>query len=282
MGSFGNPIEGYLHPLGWVRPAGNLEMQVTRDCAGHQATGQGCALDINNGRCDGQVLAVAAGKVRDRDDVQGIIRIVHADGSVSGYAHMSPILVVVGQQVAQGQQIGEIGDAHDPAITNFSGCHLHFGFQLAANGPEVDPWPLLSQNQENALTFVMLEKFDPPRIWEFAPATIVGYRFDLTTLAVLSTLNPPPWTAGSSAHADQRLQVPGNVAYLHVTDGVYAGTWVPEDGTAVKLQPAPATGGHTDAELIKAVQQAGYNAANDVGAAGITALQQAAAKYPKP
>lgn len=127
-------------------PWDGTSIRVTRGCAGHQATGQGCALDLGDGRCDRPVLAVAAGTVTFRDNVQGIIRIAHgsdAQGQWSSeYAHMSPLLVSVGQQVTQGQQIGEIGDAHDPAVTNFSGCHLHFGIRL--NGAEQDPWPYLN------------------------------------------------------------------------------------------------------------------------------------------
>jgi len=55
-------------------------VRVTRGCAGHRATNQGCALDLGDGKCTRAVLAVAAGKVTFRDTVQGIIRIAHADG----------------------------------------------------------------------------------------------------------------------------------------------------------------------------------------------------------
>jgi hypothetical protein len=139
---FGSPVGSYVHPLGYHRTGS--EFVVTRDCAGHRATNQGCALDIGNGRCDGKVYAVEAGNVVYTQALQGIVRIDHGGGWRSDYAHMVPILVKVGQRVALGQQIGEVGDAHDPAITNFSGCHLHFA--TVYNGTEVDPWPLLAQN----------------------------------------------------------------------------------------------------------------------------------------
>lgn len=246
MVALGNPVQGYIHPKGWVPPAGSLDMHVIRDCADHRATGQGCALDINNGRCDGKVLAVGPGVVRDRDDVQGIIRIVHPDGSVSGYAHMKPILVVRGQAVTQGQQIGEIGDAHDPAILNFSGCHLHFGFQLAAGGPEVDPWPLLDQNGGDMLGIVTATLLEgAPRQFSIpAGTTLNGYDPARPGKAIVSQTFP----TGSSAPADARVRVewpdvsplpiPNGYPFLRCTAGIYAGLLVVE--SYVKLAPAPA------------------------------------------
>ena len=50
-----------------------------------------------------------------------LVEIDHADGSMTRYAHNSRILVSSGQQVAQGQQVSEMGS------TGFStGPHLHF------------------------------------------------------------------------------------------------------------------------------------------------------------
>jgi len=140
---YNNPVPGYVHPKGWVRPGGNVEFTVTRTCADHRATGQGCALDLGNARCDGKVFSVSAGTVAHVDPVQGIVRIDAGGGHVYHYAHMYPVLVAKGATVAVQQQIGEVGDAHDPAVTNFSGCHLHFGHTV--NGVEVDPAPLINQ-----------------------------------------------------------------------------------------------------------------------------------------
>lgn len=146
---FPNPVPGTILPLGAQRPPG--QFAVTRDCAGHRATNQGCALDLGNGRCDGRVLSVGNGRVVYVDPTQGIVRIDHgtAEGHRwrSDYAHMVPILVKLGQAVQVGQQIGEVGDAHSPSVTNFAGCHLHFA--IVRDGQEVDPWPLLAQNQES-------------------------------------------------------------------------------------------------------------------------------------
>ena len=282
--TFANPVPGYIHPKGWVPPAGSLEMYVIRDCADHAATNQGCALDINNGRCDGKVLAAAAGKVQWRDDVQGIIRIDHADGSRTGYAHMSPILVAVGQAVAQGQQIGEIGDAHDPSITNFSGCHLHFAIQLSATGPEVDPWPYMNQEDPmpgfkigtNIGTFKMVGAHalispSDTKVRYMQPADAGPW--DVAASLDLKTTDDPP----------QPVDIDGNSPPLNNRDQVYlvdaptfglAAYALRQDGTFV---PSP-VGGHSDQDLIDAAKRASYNAAQDVAAMSVAT----AAKYPKP
>ncbi len=55
-----------------------------------------------------------------------MIDIRHADGSVTRYAHLNRILIQNGQQLKQGQQIGEMGS------TGYStGPHLHFEVHLA-------------------------------------------------------------------------------------------------------------------------------------------------------
>jgi hypothetical protein len=144
MIGFGNPTSGG-RIQGPDEPWDQVSVRVTRGCAGHTATNQGCALDLGDGKCTRPVIAVREGTVTVRDDTQGIVRIRHADGWRSEYAHMAGIVVTVNQAVAEGQRIGRISDAHDPSVTNFSGCHLHFALVLA--NVEQDPWPLLRQNR---------------------------------------------------------------------------------------------------------------------------------------
>ncbi|NJP09374.1 MAG: peptidoglycan DD-metalloendopeptidase family protein [Leptolyngbyaceae cyanobacterium RU_5_1] len=58
-----------------------------------------------------------------------LVEVQHADGSVTLYAHNNRILVQVGQQVAQGQQISEMGS------TGYStGPHLHFEVHPTGKG----------------------------------------------------------------------------------------------------------------------------------------------------
>ena len=284
-----NPVPGLVHPKGWIRPAGNTDFVIVRDCADHQATNQGCALDLGNERCDGKVFAIAAGTVRDVDPVQGIVRIVHADGSVSAYAHMVPILVVPKQVVAQGDQIGEVGDAHDPSITNFSGCHLHFAFEPVAGAGEVDPTFLLNQSGDDMPGFKIGTNIGT---FKFVGAHALISPTD-TKVRYMQAADAGPWDVAASLdlkttdNPPQPVDIDGNSPPLNDRDQVYL-VDAPNFGLAAyalrqdgKFTPKP-TDGHSDQELMLATQNAGYNAAQEVSAAGVTALQQTAAKYPKP
>lgn len=91
------------------------------------------------------VVAAAPGKVVAAGWNDGgygnLVEIEHADGSVTRYAHNNRILVRVGQQVRQGQQIAEMGS------TGFStGPHSHFEVHLPGRGA-VNPIALLPQSR---------------------------------------------------------------------------------------------------------------------------------------
>lgn len=66
-----------------------------------------------------------------------MVKIRHSNGYVTYYAHMSSILVSVGETVNQGQQIGKIG-----STGNSTGPHLHF--ELRINGSPVNPMRYIS------------------------------------------------------------------------------------------------------------------------------------------
>jgi murein DD-endopeptidase MepM/ murein hydrolase activator NlpD len=79
-----------------------------------------------------------------------------ADGTRIVYAHMERITAHMGMPVGLGAIIGY----HD-SVGNVSGPHLHL--QVSDGGTHwVDPWPLLAQNQEEAMpTIEALEGYCP-------------------------------------------------------------------------------------------------------------------------
>jgi murein DD-endopeptidase MepM/ murein hydrolase activator NlpD len=88
------------------------------------------------------IRAAAAGTVISAGTEQGYgraVRIRHADGSETLYAHNSSILVRAGQKVAAGQQISREG-----ATGNVTGPHLHF--EVRVGGSNVNPLTWLRQH----------------------------------------------------------------------------------------------------------------------------------------
>lgn len=83
-----------------------------------------------------EVYAAEAGAVDfagfDRTGYGNLIKIGHAGGIGSKYAHLSKILVKRWQRVARGELIGLSG-----ATGNVTGAHLHF--ETTENGKAVDP-----------------------------------------------------------------------------------------------------------------------------------------------
>ncbi len=68
------------------------------------------------------------------DDVNGnLLKIFHVDGWETIYAHLSKIFVILGEHVAQGEQIAAVG-----ATGRVTGPHLHFGVK-DPSGNFVDP-----------------------------------------------------------------------------------------------------------------------------------------------
>jgi murein DD-endopeptidase MepM/ murein hydrolase activator NlpD len=88
------------------------------------------AIDIANS-CGTPIYAAAAGTVQRAGYISiggNRVQIIHANGVVTYYGHLSQIHVSPGQAVAQGQEIGRMG------TTGWStGCHLHFDVRGATN-----------------------------------------------------------------------------------------------------------------------------------------------------
>ena len=81
------------------------------------------------------IRAAAAGTVIHAGWLGGygnLVVVDHGDGLATAYAHASVIVVVVGQQVSQGETVSLVG-----STGNSSGPHLHF--EVRVNGDAVDP-----------------------------------------------------------------------------------------------------------------------------------------------
>lgn len=91
------------------------------------------AVDIGN-KCGQPVVAAASGTVQRAGRVWtggNRVTILHSNGVVSYYGHLSAILVQPGQTVSAGDIIGYIGNTG--YTLGATGCHLHFEVSGAVN-----------------------------------------------------------------------------------------------------------------------------------------------------
>ena len=94
------------------------------------------AIDFSTGKCGSPIYAAAGGQVQRTgyDSRAGrYVRIIHPNGVVTFYGHMSKIAVNPGQNVSQGQIIGYIGYSGHTIPAGPGGCHLHFDVRGAKN-----------------------------------------------------------------------------------------------------------------------------------------------------
>ncbi len=94
------------------------------------------AVDMANGDCGDPIYAAASGEIQKTGYTWlggNYVRILHSNGVVTYYGHMSTILVVAGARVFQGQTIGYIGYTGVTIPRGPSGCHVHFEVRGAAN-----------------------------------------------------------------------------------------------------------------------------------------------------
>ena len=91
------------------------------------------AVDIAT-NCGNPIYAAAGGTIQltGYDSVGGnFVRILHPNGIVTYYGHMSRIRVSTGQVVSQGDHIGDIGNTG--YTIGPTGCHLHFEVRGGTN-----------------------------------------------------------------------------------------------------------------------------------------------------
>lgn len=77
---------------------------------------------------DGRVVMAGQNK-----SLGNVIELLHADGFVTVYGHLSQILVTKGEHVERGQQIGRVGNTGSRCV----GAHLHYG--ISQNGVKQNP-----------------------------------------------------------------------------------------------------------------------------------------------
>jgi len=103
------------------------------------------AIDFSHGKCGDPIYAAAGGQVLRVNLTQSTSRwafsgagnhitILHPNGVVTMYGHISRSLVSPGETVYQGQTIALMGgQPGTPGAGRSTGCHLHFGVRGASN-----------------------------------------------------------------------------------------------------------------------------------------------------
>ncbi len=94
------------------------------------------AIDLSTGKCGSPVYAAAGGQIQRAgyDNRAGnYVRMLHPNGVVTFYGHLSSIAVRAGQTVSQGTVIGYIGHTGHTIPDGPGGCHLHFDVRGARN-----------------------------------------------------------------------------------------------------------------------------------------------------
>jgi len=96
------------------------------------------AIDFSHeGMSCGEPILAAANGVVQKTGYQKIagnyIRIIHPNGVVTLYGHLSKIIVLPGQEVSQGEIIGYMGHSGYTIPSGPLGCHLHWEVRGARN-----------------------------------------------------------------------------------------------------------------------------------------------------
>jgi len=94
------------------------------------------AVDFSNAVCGESVYAAAGGVVQKTGYTSlggNYIRILHPNGVVTYYGHLSAILTIPGAKMYQGQLVGYTGYSGYTIPAGPAGCHVHFEVRGAAN-----------------------------------------------------------------------------------------------------------------------------------------------------
>jgi len=94
------------------------------------------AIDFSNGFCGEPIYAAAGGTIQRtgyHSAAGNFVRILHPNGVVTYYGHLSRFTVSAGGRVFQGEIVGYTGHSGYTIPAGPAGCHLHFGVRGASN-----------------------------------------------------------------------------------------------------------------------------------------------------
>jgi len=94
------------------------------------------AIDFSNGVCGDPVYAAAGGTVQRagyHSTGGNYVRVLHPNGVVTYYGHLSRSTVTPGEKVFQGEIIGYVGHSGYTIPSGPAGCHVHFEVRGAKN-----------------------------------------------------------------------------------------------------------------------------------------------------
>lgn len=172
------------------------------------------------------IFAAAAGVVTDgtwgttRSDRHGYgnqVRIVHADGYATRYAHLADApLVRLGDHVAAGQLIGYMGGTQRG---NPNGVARHLHFEVTKDGRSIDPLAFLTGAKASAEALAA----------EPAPAVAAQTR------GALELFEIRPTSAGGYTSIGTGVHLSSDVFTAVATGGDSAQIWVSEGGTLKRI-----------------------------------------------
>lgn len=244
---FTSPVRGIVHPVGWVRPAGNYDFRVSSPFGYRDLNGDGDTLDpaenhdgidLSAARCNDLVMPVALGSVvnagTDTDGAKFVI-LDHGDWR-SYYWHLASVRV--GTIAQPGLPIGTVG-----TTGNSTACHLHLTIKhrnAAGAWIAVDPAPLLWPKEE-AMTIVTLTPFpEGPRIWRANTAkSYTAYHPDGSTKRATLAVGSSAPASGTATISQDPKKAPNGSGFVLIASGTFAGYYVLRtDGTVAAPPPA--------------------------------------------
>lgn len=151
-----------------------------------------------------EVFAAEAGAVDfagfDRTGYGNLIRLGHAGGIGSKYAHLSKILVKRWQRVARGELIGFSG-----ATGNVTGAHLHF--ETTENGKAVDPERFFDSVSDPAATASQSMASSPTPLPLPQAGQAAGQAGAATIAVELANIRPEAGAAGIVGQLRQGTEI---------------------------------------------------------------------------